>query len=56
MKYQVKVMTGAVIGCAIQHRFMVPAIKDVIKANEELLDHLFENDDKTILYDQLPIH
>ncbi|MBD5173108.1 MAG: hypothetical protein HDT08_00515 [Bacteroidales bacterium] len=41
----IKVLIGVVIGCAIQHRFMVPAIKDVIKANEELLDNLFEDDD-----------
>lgn len=41
----IKAMIGVVIGCAIQHRFMAPAIKDAIKANEKLLDHLFEDDD-----------
>ena len=41
----IKALIGVVIGCAIQHRFMAPAIKDVIKANDELLDHLFEDED-----------
>lgn len=41
----IKAIIGVVIGCAIQHRFMAQAIKDVIKAKEELLDHLFEDDD-----------
>jgi len=41
----IKALIGVVIGCAIQHRFMASAIKDVIKANEELLDQLFEDDD-----------
>ena len=41
----IKALIGVVIGCAIQHRFMAPAIKDVINANEKLLDHLFEDDD-----------
>ena len=42
----IKALIGVVIGCAIQHRFMAPAIKDVIKANEELLDQLFEDEDE----------
>ena len=41
----IKALIGVVIGCAIQHCFMVPAIKDVIKANDELLDHLFDDED-----------
>ena len=41
----IKALIGVVIGCAIQHRFMAPAIRDVIKANGELLDHLFEDED-----------
>lgn len=41
----IKALIGVVIGCAIQHRFRAQAIKDVIKANDELLDHLFEDDD-----------
>ena len=41
----IKALIGVVIGCAIQHRFMAPAIKNTIKANEELLDHLFEDED-----------
>lgn len=41
----IKALIGVVIGCTIQHRFMASAIKDVIKANEELLDHLFEDND-----------
>ena len=41
----IKALIGVVIGCAIQHRFMASAIKDVIKANEELLDQLFEDED-----------
>ena len=41
----IKALIGVVIGCVIQHRFMASAIKDVIKANEELLDQLFEDDD-----------
>ena len=41
----IKAMIGVIIGCAIQYRFMAPAIKDAIKANEKLLDHLFEDDD-----------
>lgn len=41
----IKALLGVVVGCAIQHRFMAPAIKNVIKANEELLDHLFEDKD-----------
>ena len=41
----IKAMIGVVIGCAIQHRFMASAIKDVIKANEELVDQLFEDVD-----------
>lgn len=40
-----KALIGVVIGCAIQHRFMAPAINNTIKANEELLDHLFEDED-----------
>lgn len=41
----IKAFIGVVIGCAIQHRFMAPAIKNTIKANEELLDRFFEDDD-----------
>lgn len=41
----IKALIGVVIGCAIQHRLMTPAIKNTIKANEELLDKLFEDDD-----------
>lgn len=41
----IKALIGVVIGCAIQHRFMAPAIKNTIKANEELLDRFFEDDD-----------
>ena len=41
----IKALIGVVIGCAIQHRLMTPAIKDVIKANDEQLDHLFEDED-----------
>ena len=41
----IKALIGVVIGCAIQHRLMAPAIKDVIKANDEQLDHLFEDED-----------
>lgn len=41
----IKALIGVVIGCDIQHRFRAQAIKDVIKANDELLDHLFEDDD-----------
>lgn len=36
---------AVVIGCAIQHHFMAPAIKNVIKANEELLDRFFNDED-----------
>ena len=36
----IKALIGIVIGCAIQHRFMASAIKDVIKANDELSDQL----------------
>ncbi len=41
----IKALIGVVIGCAIQHRFMTSAIRDVIKANESLSDHLFEDED-----------
>ena len=41
----IKALIGVIIGCAIQHRFMAPAIKNTIKANEELLDRFFEDDD-----------
>lgn len=41
----IKALIGVVIGCAIQHRFMAPAIKNTIKSNEELLDRFFEDDD-----------
>ena len=41
----IKALIGVVIGCAIQHRFMASAIKDVIKANEEMIDQLFEDED-----------
>ena len=41
----IKALIGVVIGCAIQHRFMVPAIKNTIKASEELIDKFFEDDD-----------
>ena len=41
----IKALIGVVIGCAIQHRFMAPAIKDVIKANKKLFDHLYEDED-----------
>lgn len=41
----IKALIGVVIGCAIQHRFMASAIKNTIKANEDILDRLFENDD-----------
>lgn len=41
----IKALIGVVIGCAIQHRFMASAIKDVIKANEEMLEQLFEDED-----------
>ena len=41
----IKALIGVVIGCAIQHRFMVPAINNTIKANEELLGRFFEDDD-----------
>ncbi|MDE6568814.1 MAG: hypothetical protein K2K70_13955 [Lachnospiraceae bacterium] len=40
----IKALIGVIIGCAIQHRFMAPAIKNTIKANEELLDRFFEDD------------
>ncbi|MDE7386923.1 MAG: hypothetical protein K2N28_07265 [Muribaculaceae bacterium] len=40
----IKALIGVVIGCALQHRYMAPAIKDVIKAGEELFDHLFEDE------------
>ena len=32
----IKALIGVVIGCAIQHRFMASAIKDIIKANEDV--------------------
>ena len=41
----IKALIGVVIGCAIQHRFIASAIKDVMKANEKLLDQLFEDED-----------
>ena len=41
----IKALIGVVIGFALQHRFMVPAIKNTIKASEELLDKFFEDDD-----------
>ncbi|MDE6786818.1 MAG: hypothetical protein K2J46_07260 [Muribaculaceae bacterium] len=41
----VKALMGVVIGFAIQHRFMAPVIKDVVKANDELLDHKFVDED-----------
>ena len=41
----IKANIGVVIGFALQHRFMVPAIKNTIKASEELLDKFFEDDD-----------
>ena len=44
----IKALIGIVIGCAIQHRFMASAIKDVIKANDELLDQLLRMKIKSI--------
>lgn len=41
----IKALIGVVIGCVIQHHFMAPAIKNTIKANEELFDRFFEDDD-----------
>ena len=41
----IKALIGVVIGCAIQYRFMASAIQDVIKANEEMIDQLFEDED-----------
>lgn len=41
----IKALIGVVIGCAIQHRYMAPAINNTIKANEELIDRFFEDDD-----------
>lgn len=40
-----KAIIGVVIGCAIQHRYLVPTIKNTVKANEELLDRIFEDED-----------
>ena len=41
----IKANIGVVIGFALQHRVMVPAIKNTIKAREELLDRFFEDED-----------
>ncbi|MBD5194806.1 MAG: hypothetical protein HDS87_03660 [Bacteroidales bacterium] len=41
----IKANIGVVIGFSLQHRVMVPAIKNTIKASEELLDRFFEDED-----------
>lgn len=40
-----KAWIGVMIGFAIQHRFMLPAIKDALKAGDELFNKIFEDDD-----------
>lgn len=40
----IKALIGVVVGCAIQHHFMASAIKNVIKANEKLLDGFFNDE------------
>lgn len=40
-----KALIGVLIGCAIQHRFMVPAIENTIKVQEELLDRFLKDED-----------
>ena len=39
-----KTTLGVVIGCAIQHRYMAPAIKSVMDAYEEFLEKMFDDD------------
>lgn len=41
----IKSLIGVVIGCAIQHRFMAPAIKSYIKSNYELFKRNFDDED-----------
>ena len=40
----VKASIGAVIGFAIQHRYLLPAIKNTLKAADEPFDKIFEEE------------
>ncbi len=40
----IKACFGAVIGCAIQHNYMLPAIKNTFKAIDELFDKIFDEE------------
>ena len=42
---QIYSLIGGVIGFAIQHRVMYPALKDAIQASNELFDKIFEDKD-----------
>lgn len=42
---QIYSLIGGVIGFAIQHRVMLPAIKDAMQASNELFDKIFEDRD-----------
>jgi len=41
----IKAWIGAVIGFAIQHHYMFPAIKNTLKASDELFDKIFDEEE-----------
>ncbi len=41
----IRAWIGVLIGFSIQHRFMLPAIKDALKAGDRIFNNLFEYDD-----------
>ncbi len=40
----IRAWIGVLIGFAIQQRFMLPAIKDALKAGDKIFNNLFEGD------------
>ncbi len=39
-----KAWIGVVIGIAIQHHYMLPAIKETLKANDELFENISDDE------------
>ncbi len=42
----IKAAIGVVIGCVIQHCYMVKAVRTAIKDNEEFFEQFFEDEDE----------
>ncbi len=41
----IKAWIGAVIGFAIQHHYMLPSIKETLKACDELFEKIFDDEE-----------